>query len=135
MIGKIAIGKIVVAALCAALPCVAQPLHKCIDTQGRHSYQSESCGDGQRTVWVRDAPAATAHPTGSTPSPPVRAARTASAKRPRARASGAAISLHGDPRACERAREKRRKTYERLGLTRSFKTSRRMDDLVHQACR
>lgn len=130
--------------------CVAQSLYKCVDPQGRHSYQSAACGGRQQQVWTRAMPAVppsrpsaaiasaldAADAKRKAPAPPVRAARAESKKSTRrARSTGAAISLHEDPDACERAREKRRKTYERLGLKRDFEISRKMDDLVYRACR
>lgn len=54
----------------------------------------------------------------------------------RARAPpGAVISLHHQPRACERARHQRERAYRKAGLKRSLALSRRMDDRVFDACR
>ena len=122
----------------------AQSLYKCTDPQGRNSYQSVACDGHQQQAWARDMPVASSPPpnaverVGTKKKAQATATRTARGEGRRSsppRGGGAAISLHADPVACERAKEKRRRTYEKLGLKRSFETSRRMDDLVYQACR
>lgn len=124
----------------------AQSLYKCTDPQGRNSYQSVPCDGHQQQAWERNMPVASSPPPAlpnaaervgakkkaqATATPAVRGSRRSSP----VRGDGAAISLHNDPAACERAKEKRRRTYENLGLKRNFETSRKMDDLVYQACR
>ncbi|WP_368563523.1 DUF4124 domain-containing protein [Pseudoxanthomonas sp. UTMC 1351] len=142
----------VIAGACAGIflsaTVAAQSLYKCTDSQGRNSYQSVACSDHQQHVWTRDMPVASspspaphrvAGPvsTKSKVQPPAaRTARSGSGKSSRSRnRGGTTISLHNDPVACEKAKERRRKTYEKLGLKRDFETSRKMDDLVYQACR
>ena len=138
----------VIAGVCAGFfasaASTAQSLYKCTDPQGRNSYQSTPCSDHRQQVWTREMPVAPAPPTASSgvattkrkaPVPAARSARTGGGKTPRPRNGGAVISLHGDPVACEKAKERRRKTYEKLGLKRNFETSRKMDDLVYDACR
>jgi hypothetical protein len=143
-----------VAGVCAAhlasAAAGAQSLYKCTDSQGRNSYQSAPCSGEQQQVWaqplpdVRSPPASSRRAGGapraeraavkrkSTRSP---AATNATRKPAPARGGAAAISMHRDPGACESARERRQKTYQKQGLNRSFATSRKMDDMVHQACR
>jgi hypothetical protein len=131
----------------ASAASTAQSLYKCADPQGRSSYQSTPCSDHGQQVWAREMPVAStpspAPPTASgaattkpkAPVPASRSARSGGRKTSRPRNDGAVISLHGDPVACEKAKERRRKTYEKLGLKRNFETSRKMDDLVYDACR
>jgi hypothetical protein len=137
----------VCAGIFASAGGMAQSLYKCTDPQGRNSYQSVACDGHQQQAWARDMAVASS----PAPAPPnavdrvgaktkaqTTATRTARGEGRRSSpppGGGAAISLHADPAACERAKEKRRRTYEKLGLKRSFETSRRMDDLVYQACR
>lgn len=131
--------------LACALVCIGtstwadDPIHKCRDTSGATTYQATPCAATQRTEWVRDYPkgpppvVTTAAPIASSrigmPEPRKKHARTTSS------AQGAAISIHRDPEACERARVARDRAYARLGLKRDFATSRRFDDRVNKACR
>ena len=132
----------------ASAASTAQSLYKCTDPQGRNSYQSTPCDGHRQQVWARELPVASTPlpsppPTASgaattkrkTPPTAARSARSGGRKTSRSRNDGAVISLHGDPVACEKAKERRRKTYEKLGLKRNFETSRKMDDLVYDACR
>lgn len=48
---------------------------------------------------------------------------------------GAVISVHADPVRCDAARRQRETTYTKAGDRPSLALSRRMDDLVHDACR
>jgi hypothetical protein len=48
---------------------------------------------------------------------------------------GAVISVHTDPVRCAAARRQRETTYRKAGHRPSLAVSRRMDDLVHDACR
>lgn len=141
----------VVAGVCAGIflsaTATAQSLYKCTDSQGRNSYQSVACGDHQQHVWTRDVPVASSSPPAprstvanpsskpKTPAPAARNPRSRGGKSSRSRGSGTTISLHNDPVACATAKERRRKAYEKAGLNRTFETSRKMDDLVYQACR
>jgi hypothetical protein len=141
----------VVAGVCAGIfagalgcaPANAQSMYKCTDPQGRNSYQHTPCRDHEQQVWTRELPTASvpappnaaAAGTKSKATPSGRSARSGSKKSSRPRNGSTAISLHRDPAACEKAKEQRRKTYEKLGATRGFQISRDMDNLVHQACR
>ena len=131
------------------LSCVAagsgNPIHKCRGADGQTSYQATACAPEQRTEWVRAYPAGLAAATAS-PAPrpatngaetarrPVRSARTRP-RRAQGAPTGAVISLHRDPSACERAKKARDQAYARLGLKRDFATSRKLDDRVNDACR
>lgn len=141
----------VIAGACAAVFAgatgMAQSLYKCTDPQGHNSYQSESCSGHQQQAWTRDMPVASPSSRSlpvaaeaisakrKTPASLNRTVRSGGRKSSRPGNGGAVISLHSDPAACEKAKERRRKTYEKAGLKRNFETSRKMDDLVHQACR
>lgn len=48
---------------------------------------------------------------------------------------GAVISVHADPVRCAAARRQREATYRKAGDRPSLALSRKMDDLVHDACR
>jgi hypothetical protein len=48
---------------------------------------------------------------------------------------GAVISVHADPARCAAARRQREATYRKAGDRPSLALSRKMDDLVHDACR
>lgn len=142
-----------VAGVCAAhlasAAVGAQSLYTCADSQGQNSYQSMPCNEHQQQLWARDIPTVSPSPpaprrsteaSATKPKAPLRtaaarSARSGGGKSSRSRSSGAAISMHGDPAACAKAKERRSKAYERLGLKRNFETSRKMDDLVHEACR
>ena len=115
------------------------PIHKCRAPDGRTIFQATPCATSHRTEWVRDyptdppAPVTIDRPTAA-PRPDAVTARTPAPRRKRA-THGALISMHRDPKACERAKEARDRTYARLGLKRDFATSRRFDDRVNDACR
>lgn len=132
------------AVLIACAPATAaQSLHKCVDRNGKVSYQSQPCAAGSRTSWVRDA----------TPEPPPSPERRAAMRREKARreveseylaglarrrrgaGAGHTISTLADPDACAAARQHRDKTLERVGLDRTFDLLRRLDDQVARACR
>lgn len=55
--------------------------------------------------------------------------------RPTPAIRGAVISVHADPARCAAARRQREATYRKAGGRPSLALSRRMDDLVHDACR
>ncbi|MEK0265693.1 hypothetical protein QT383_05060 [Stenotrophomonas rhizophila] len=55
--------------------------------------------------------------------------------RPAPAIRGAAISVHADPARCAAARRQRETTYRKAGDRPSLALSRKMDDLVHDACR
>ncbi|WP_282296528.1 hypothetical protein [Stenotrophomonas sp. PS02289] len=48
---------------------------------------------------------------------------------------GAAISLYRDPERCEAAKARRAAAFEAAGSRRTFELTRRMDDLVFDACK
>ncbi|MNV10472.1 hypothetical protein D3C71_1010010 [compost metagenome] len=132
----------------AASEASPRQVHTCV-VEGRRQYQSTPC-TGQ-TERIRDMP------------PPVdtranalyieslrqqlkakRRAETAPARargsprrnvRPAPALRGAVISVHADPVRCDAARRQRETTYTKAGDRPSLALSRRMDDLVHDACR
>ncbi len=132
----------------AASEASPRQVHTCV-VEGSRQYQSTPC-TGQ-TERIRDMPppvdtranalyieslrqelkakrraeTAPARPRGS----PRRNVRPAPALR------GAVISVHADPVRCDAARRQRETTYMKAGDRPSLALSRRMDDLVHDACR
>lgn len=126
-------------AVCWTGGVAAQQVHKCVDGDNT-VYQSEPCATGQAAkTW--DAPPDRANPE--------RQARLAAiqdelAARKRAKAiqkavprgsQGAAISLYRDPARCEAARVRRAAAFEAAGMRRTYELTRRMDDLVFDACK
>lgn len=130
----------------------ATEVFKCRDARGQSHYQAAPCGEGMAQAWVRnvEAPVAGAE---SHAQPDARVAKQSSSTRraqtgaagapngTRVRrntgghAQGAAISIHQDPAACEKAKADRDRAQEKLGLRRRFLDGRRLDDKVHAACR
>lgn len=132
----------------AASEASPRQVHTCV-VEGSRQYQSTPCTG--RTERTRDMP------------PPVdtranalyieslrqelkakRRAETAPARprrspgrnvRPAPAFRGAVISVHADPARCAAARRQRETTYRKAGDRPSLALSRRMDDLVHDACR
>ena len=93
----------------------SDPIHKCRGADGQSHYQSAPCAPTQRTEWVRDYPEVSPTPTVSAPTttpsraqartnPPSRASTRS--RRPKASAQGAVISMHRDPAACARAKQR-----------------------------
>lgn len=125
-----------------------QQVHTCV-AHGSRQYQSTPCTG--RTERIRDMP-----PPADTRANTLyieslrqelkakRRAETAPARprrsprrnvQPAAAFRGAVISVHADPVRCDAARRQRETTYAKAGDRPSLALSRRMDDLVHDACR
>ena len=118
----------------------AQSVYKCRDAKGTPVYQSEPCANVEKR-WD-------AHVSPSTPAD-YRARRNADMKveadrrhmRARARqlsAGGGPVGASVSPQSgssCEQAKRHRQMVYDAAGLNRSFELSRKMDDMVYDACK
>lgn len=135
--------------LLAVLPVAgvrATQVHKCVAASGAVSYQSDACGEGQRTLWVRgldalapltpasalprDGAAAATGPASrrtapARPSPPT---RTATARR----ANPAHVNA---AKRCEAARRAADETRHRQWSRLSFRERSALDARVARACR
>lgn len=111
-----------------------QMLHKCVSGSGAVSWQSAQCAQGthqiRSIVYTPETPAlvpASVHVRGNAATTP------RAAKRSRNRLS---TSTHrAKPDACERARERRESTLERVGLKRNFDLLSKLDADVRAVCR
>lgn len=130
---------ILMAAAFVAGPAAAQQVHKCVEA-GKTVYQSAPCSTG--------APVKSWDATPDAPNPYRQARldalqreldqrRQAASYAPSRRngTNGVSISKYRDPDRCESAKAQRAAAYEAAGLHRSFEMSRRMDDLVYDACK
>lgn len=130
---------LVLVLLCGSGNAAAQKVHKCVEARGT-VYQSEPCASGQAARTWDAKP--------DTPDAQQKARQQAiqkeldERKEPRARTrpvqrgqQGAAISMYRDPERCEAARARRAAAFEAAGSRRTFELSRRMDDLVFDACK
>lgn len=136
---------LIMSATAAELP---RQIHTCVVDGARH-YQSAPC-DG-RTERIREMP-----PPADTSAnerhieslrealqakqrvraPPTRQRRSQRpGVRPAPAIRGAVISVHADPVRCAAARRQREASYRKVADRPSLALSRRMDDLVHDACR
>lgn len=129
---------LVLVLLCCSGNAAAQKVHKCVE--GRDTvYQSEPCASGQAArTWDAkpDAPDAqqTARLQAIQRELEARK-RPQSHVRPRRPVrQGAAISMYRNPERCEAARAQRAAAFEAAGSRRTFELTRRMDDLVYDAC-
>ncbi len=130
---------ITVAALFCASTSSAQQVHKCIEA-GKAVYQSAPCQNG--------SPAKTWQAPPDAPNP-YRQARLDAIQRdldrrrqgqayvqPRPSGGrGSAISQYKDADRCQSAKAQRAAVFEAAGIHRSFEVTRRMDDLVYDACK
>jgi hypothetical protein len=128
-----------VLALLFAGPASAQQVHKCIEG-GKAVYQSAPCANGGPVkTWVAppDAPNPDRQARLDAIQRDLDQRRQTSTYAPARRngTNGAAISQHKDPGRCESAKAQRKAVFDAAGLRRSFETSRRMDDLVYDACK
>lgn len=132
---------LIVTLLCSC-SASAQQVHKCVDG-GQAVYQSAPCAKG--------APVKTWDAVPEAPSP-YRQQRLEGIQREliQRRASqpqaygyasqsggvrGVSISKYKDPSRCEAAKASRASAFAAAGLHRSFELTRRMDDLVFDACK
>lgn len=126
------------ALLCAG-SASAQQVHKCVES-GKAVYQSAPCANGA-PVKTWDAPPDAPNPYRQARLDAIqrdldqRRQATAYAPARRSGTNGVAISKHRDPGRCESAKAQRKAVFDAAGLHRSFETSRRMDDLVYDACK
>ncbi len=117
----------------------AQQVHKCVD--GDHTvYQSAPCASGEAArTW--DAPPDVPNPRRQARLDAIQdqleaRKRAQTRRQPVARGGqGAAISLYRDPERCEAAKARRAAAFEAAGSRRTFELTRRMDDLVFDACK
>lgn len=130
---------ITVAALLCAGTSSAQQVHKCIEN-GKAVYQSAPCANG--------SPAKIWHAPPDAPNP-YRQARLDAIRRDldrrrqtqvyvasqRSSGRGSTISQYKDAGRCQSAKAERAAVFEAAGLHRSFEVTRRMDDLVYDACK
>lgn len=137
---------LIMSATAVALP--PRQVHTCVVDGARH-YQSTPCAG--RTERIREMPPASdtwanelyieslrkelnAKPRAGTAQPRQRRSQQRSV-RPAPAIRGAAISVHADPARCAAARRQRETAYRKAGDRPSLALSRKMDDLVHDACR
>lgn len=107
-------------------------LYRCVSHAGHVSYQSATCGAGQRTDRV----------IGFAPEPVVAAAATMETKhRPTKRANrrgsyhvGVVTASSARPSPCAKAKASRDTRLRKLGLRRTFDDLRRIDEVVRGAC-
>lgn len=118
----------------------AQQVHKCVES-GRTIYQSDPCVTGPAAKSWNAAPEA--------PNPYQQARLDAirqeleqrrQIERPTYRYAqsgvrGISISKHRDPDRCESAKAHRASVFNAAGIHRSFELTRRMDDMVFDACK
>lgn len=117
----------------------AQQVHKCVDGDNT-VYQSAPCASGEAArTW--EAPPDVPNPRRQARLDAIQhqleARKNAEGRvRPAARGGqGAAISLYRDPERCEVAMARRAAAFEAAGSRRTFELTRRMDDLVFDACK
>lgn len=141
-----------VPALAVSLPAWSQQagvLRKCVSAKGAISFQQAPCGPGSRQL--------ASHAYVTEPRPSAGQIRARAAREQAARAESAELSrragtvagqraprgggtLHRvtiarDDAACQRARRRRERTLETVGLKRSYDLLRRLNDEVSIACR
>ena len=120
--------------LLCVLPGMASSasLYRCIDPSGHVSYQSASCAVGQRTdrtIEFTPQPAARPAVHASTVKPVVQRLHRGSAAR-----HGSNGIRNQQPSPCARAKAKRERQLQRLGLKRSFEDLSRADAAVRPVC-
>ena len=130
---------LVLVLLCGSGNAAAQKVHKCVEAKGT-VYQSEPCTSGQAArTWDAkpDVPDAQQKARLQAIQRELDARkRPQAAARPVQRGvQGAAISMYRDPERCEAARAQRAAAFETAGSRRTFELTRRMDDLVFDACK
>jgi hypothetical protein len=130
---------VVLVSVVFAVPAYAQHVHKCTE-KGKTVYQSAPCSSG--------VAAKTWEATPDLPDP-YRQARLDAIQRQldrrkqaaeagmaqRSSSGGSTISARPNQNRCEAAKAQRDATYDRVGVRRTFDLSRRLDDMVYEACK
>lgn len=111
----------------------AQQVYKCSDGDGV-TYQSQPCGQSQRTVKQWDAT--------PDPAPPAKKVATAVAEpKPGSARTQKNRTRHARPRVdpaearCNSAKARREAKLKAVGLKRTYDLLRALDEAVHEACR
>lgn len=112
----------------------AQSIYKCRDAKSSTVYQSEPCAKPEKHWNYTDADRgdeAAARRKILAIEQELQKQRQAEQRR-RTRPAAVRIPVHGSD--CEKAKERRRQAFDKMGLNRSYEASRRWDDMVRKAC-
>ncbi|NIK07717.1 hypothetical protein FHY11_001183 [Xanthomonas arboricola] len=124
-------------ALAIAAPSQAQQVFKCVAGK-QVTYQSEPCLPGQ-AVKAWDAKPEQVDYANQARLDAIRrqlrAANSVPAYYTQRQATGAAIGMSRDQRRCENAKRERQRALDAVGHRRTFEMSRRLDDMVYDACK
>lgn len=131
---RVAVIVLVLGASVLAPAARAQSVQKCIAGDGRISFTSHACGDGERLAATYSAvPETEPERSAAETARPVRPESRQRQHRTRARAGAVRGRKASGP--CEKARERRERTLQRVGLKRTFDLLRKLDEEVWDACR
>ncbi|WP_407469541.1 hypothetical protein ABFU38_10425 [Xanthomonas campestris pv. raphani] len=122
----------------AVFSAQGQQVYKCVAGK-QVTYQSEPCLPGQAVKAWEAKPEQIDYSNQArldAMSRQLRASNSAApAYYPQGEAMGAAIGMSRDQRRCENAKRERQRRLDAVGHRRTFELSRRLDDMVYDACK
>ncbi len=124
-------------ALAIASPGQAQQVFKCVAGK-QVTYQSEPCLPGQAVKAWDAKPEQVDYANEARLDAmrrQLRASNSPPAYYPQRQATGVSIGMSRDQRRCENAKRERQNTLDAFGHRRTFELSRRLDDMVYNACK
>lgn len=121
--------------LMLAWPAAAQSVHKCADSRGGHSYQSQPCAEGEALKsWDMPAYAPSTTPATVPKSRAPRRTATPASQRATTAPRRPAASRDNQHARCLAARASRDSALQKLGNHRRYDDLRRLNERVSAVC-